>query len=70
MGSDSGKTQRVVERLRAQRIMVDGVLIHPRAKHGTVYGYNRFSCQCRACRDANRERQRQWRAARRGVVED
>jgi hypothetical protein len=40
-------------RLLAQgRVLRDGVLIHPDAKHGTSTGYNHFSCRCRPCRDA------------------
>jgi len=62
---DSSITQRRVEELRKERVLIDGVWVHPRAKHGTTYGYNRFSCHCDPCREANNEYQRQRQRRRR-----
>lgn len=34
----------------AERVMVDGNLVHPEAKHGTIGGYTNFGCRCEPCR--------------------
>lgn len=36
----------------AERIEVDGVLVHPNAPHGTVSGYNYWGCRCLSCSTA------------------
>lgn len=38
-----------------ERIEVDGRMIHPLAKHGTLNGYQYYKCRCRACTDATRQ---------------
>lgn len=40
----------------AERINVNGRLIHPNATHGTTTGYVYYGCQCEACTIANRHR--------------
>lgn len=37
---------------RAERELIDGVLVHPYAPHGTAHGYNWFGCKCRPCKDS------------------
>ena len=46
---------------RAERVLIDGRMIHPRladidtdapARHGTVYGRYGYGCQCAFCEDA------------------
>lgn len=44
----------------AERTLVDGRLVHPRANHGTMTGYNNFGCRCLDC--ATRETERKQRA--------
>lgn len=45
---------------RKERILVDGRLIHPRAKHGTASAYAHFGCQCKPCNAANAEHQQAY----------
>ncbi|MEU6858852.1 hypothetical protein AB0B28_08270 [Glycomyces sp. NPDC046736] len=50
----------------AERTLVDGYLVHPRAPHGTNTGYNGFGCRCRGpqgCHEAHMRAQRERRAA-------
>lgn len=51
------RQQQVRNERRAERILVDGRLIHPRAKHGTASSYAHFGCQCKPCTAANAEHQ-------------
>lgn len=37
---------------RAERELIDGVLVHPYAPHGTSNGYNWYGCKCRPCKDS------------------
>lgn len=56
----------------AERVSVDGVLIHPNAQHGTGTGNKYYGCQCEACFGASAERSRlRWlatKAARDGTA--
>lgn len=40
----------------AERELVDGRLVHPRAKHGTPSGYDYFGCKCEPCYEKHRNR--------------
>lgn len=42
-------------KLRAQRVLDPdtGRLIHPTATHGTLHGYQHYSCRCQPCIRAN-----------------
>ncbi len=44
------------QRRMAERVLIDGRLVHPRAPHGTTNGYSYYSCRCTACTDS-------WRVA-------
>lgn len=48
------------EARRRERIPLDGRLIHPRAKRGTVSACVHFGCQCKPCSAANAEHQRTY----------
>lgn len=37
----------------AERVLVNGRLIHPRAPHGTRGGRSNYGCQCLPCRVAD-----------------
>lgn len=37
------------ERRAADRVIVDGLLVHPDAPHGTNTGYTEYRCQCGPC---------------------
>jgi hypothetical protein len=39
--------------LAAERVMVDGKMVHPNAPHGTITGYSSYSCRCQPCRTEN-----------------
>lgn len=45
--AESSRERRV--RLRAERVEVDGRLVHPRAPHGTRNGSAHYGCQCEPC---------------------
>lgn len=45
----------------AERIKIDGRLVHPRATHGTMAGYNNFGCRCLDCGTRELERKRRAR---------
>jgi hypothetical protein len=36
----------------AERVLVDGFLMHPRAPHGTSGGHSNWGCSCAPCREA------------------
>lgn len=40
-------------RRRAQRVLVDGRLVHPEANHGSNYAYTDYFCRCVPCSDAH-----------------
>jgi len=46
--------------LRAERVEVDGRLVHEKAPHGTLNGYSHYGCRCEPCfnvqSEANRNR--------------
>jgi hypothetical protein len=46
---------------RAERRETGGRLIHPRARHGTLGGYDHYGCRCGECSEAERA----WRRAHR-----
>ncbi|MDF2969263.1 MAG: hypothetical protein K0Q93_3041 [Nocardioidaceae bacterium] len=50
-----GEQRAIRQRRRAERVEVDGALVHPSAKHGTASGYGYFACRCPACTRNNRE---------------
>jgi len=50
------------QRLRAERVEVDGRLVHPRAPHGTHNGYTSWSCRCPPCTEAARIGGQRYRA--------
>lgn len=49
---------------RAERIEVNGRMLHPKAQHGTPSGYGYFGCQCGACTIGNQMRQQRLRDTR------
>lgn len=56
-----------VRRLRAERVMVGGRWWHPRAPHGTAYGYSHYRCRCEPCDSAGLAKSAQYRASRRAA---
>jgi hypothetical protein len=40
------------QRRRAERILIDGRLVHPDAPHGRPVGYRHWGCQCELCSTA------------------
>lgn len=56
------------ERRRAERVMVDGRLVHPGAPHGEPRSQKNWGCQCVPCSEANvvlvREQRERARARR------
>ena len=42
----------------AERELIDGRLVHPRAPHGTFSGYSYWGCRCELCTEANTLRKR------------
>lgn len=49
--------EKVAKRM-AERIEIDGRLVHPRAEHGRPTSYYNYRCQCRDCTDAAAEQVR------------
>lgn len=47
---------------RSERVLVDGVMVHPDATHGTESGYQNHICRCRPCVDAHNRKKRDERA--------
>lgn len=39
----------------AERILIDGKLVHPNAPHGTLGGYNYWGCKCEKCSECETE---------------
>jgi hypothetical protein len=37
------------KRRYSERVLQDGVLVHPEAKHGTVSAYKNWGCHCEPC---------------------
>lgn len=52
-------------RRRAERVLVNGRLIHPRATHGVRTSYTNWACRCVPCTDAWRQATNVRRLARR-----
>lgn len=48
----------------AERVLVDGHLIHPSAPHGTRNGYGFYGCRCSSCRAINTQTLRDYRRRR------
>lgn len=46
----------------AERVSVNGVLVHPSATHGTTNGFRYYGCRCSACCEASKaaDRKRRW----------
>lgn len=42
-----------VEERAAERILIEGRLVHPTATHGKYTTYGNYSCRCEPCTDAN-----------------
>ena len=38
----------------AERVMIDGALVHPRARHGSGTSYISYGCRCMPCTEAHR----------------
>jgi hypothetical protein len=47
------KYNRIRARRLAERVMVDGRLVHPTAPHGSNSTYNSYGCRCIPCTDAH-----------------
>lgn len=47
----------------AQRELIDGRLVHPRAPHGPKQSYSNYGCRCVGCSKANAASIRTWRAS-------
>lgn len=45
----------------AQRVLIDGRLVHPDAPHGTASSYANFMCRCEPCTDAQAAQIKSWR---------
>lgn len=44
----------------AERVLVEGRLVHPRATHGCASSYVNWGCRCVPCTSAHRENRRRW----------
>jgi len=63
VGAELGISHQSVSRLshdapdittrRAERVEIDGRLVHPDAPHGTSPGYSAWACRCRPCTAAH-----------------
>lgn len=51
----------------AQRVIVDGRLVHPDARHGKATSYGNYGCRCELCAAAWREAVKAKRAERRAT---
>lgn len=49
----SARRRRLRRARRAERVLIDGRLVHPKAPHGTAGGMQNWGCQCDPCRTAN-----------------
>ncbi len=52
---------------RAERVEIDGKMVHPQADHGTIHGYRTYECRCTPCSDANSRLVQLQRAASRAA---
>lgn len=52
----------------AQRVLIDGKLVHPDAPHGSQHAYSAYGCKCVPCTDNNAREQRELRARRKGMA--
>lgn len=48
----AAKKRRQVVKRRAERQLIDGRLVHPRAPHGKYTGYSNWTCRCGPCAEA------------------
>ncbi|BCF84563.1 MULTISPECIES: hypothetical protein [Rhodococcus erythropolis group] len=48
----------------AERVLIEGRLVHPRANHGTLSAYNNFGCRCLDCSARELERKKRARQPR------
>jgi hypothetical protein len=42
-----------MDRRRAERVLIDGRLVHPRCVHGKNSSYTGYGCQCEPCSEAH-----------------
>ncbi|EOM77279.1 hypothetical protein Rrhod_1341 [Rhodococcus rhodnii LMG 5362] len=54
---------------RAERVEIDGKMVHPQADHGTIHGYKTYECRCTPCSDANSRLVQLQRAASRAALD-
>ena len=52
VAEDTNGTRDIRRRRLAERVLIDGRLIHPRAPHGTRGGRSNYGCQCDPCQTA------------------
>jgi hypothetical protein len=57
------KAQELKARRYAERVLVDGRLVHPRCVHGKEKSYQGFGCRCIPCTAAHAAYRRQSRGA-------
>ena len=53
---------------RAERVEIDGRLVHPRAKHGTDHGYFYYGCRCEPCTERHRHHKRKAKERERATA--
>lgn len=56
--SNANSIRRYRERQYAQRVEIDGVLVHPHARHGYLTSYNVFGCRGAMCLASQRHYRR------------
>jgi hypothetical protein len=56
-------------RRRAERVMVEGKLVHLRAPHGRPTGYSNYGCRCGECTAAWTAKIQRRRSDRRALLE-
>lgn len=52
---NAAKQKRLRESNRDERVLINGVYVHPFAPHGTRNGYQYYKCRCGPCTQAAKE---------------
>jgi hypothetical protein len=47
--------QRRREKRRAERVLIDGLWVHPNAPHGKLHAYTNWTCRCTPCGNAMKD---------------
>ena len=57
-------------KFKAERVMVDGHMVHPDAPHGSSMGTSVYCCCCTICRKANADRMRSYNHKKRAKAKN